>query len=54
MCSLYKGSSQDDILFLAGCLYGKNVEESVSGIIYFCVYITSVPSRQTRHMMKNT
>ena len=40
--------------FLTGRLYGKNIREPESGIIYFCVYMKSVPSCQTRYMIKNT
>ena len=41
--------------FLDGYLYGKKYPDngacSVGGIIYFCVYIKSASSRQTRHML---
>ena len=41
--------------FLAGFFYGKKYPDkragSVSGIIYFCVYIKYVSSRRTRHII---
>ena len=57
MCSLHKEVFMVSHYFLAGCLYGKNIlidDGSLNGIIYFCVYIKSVPSCQTRHMFINT
>ena len=53
MCSLYKGSPQGDVLLSSWVFIRKKIEEPVSGIIYFCVYIKSVPSLQTRQMIKN-
>ena len=59
MCSLHKGSFYGDILdtFQQGVYrekYPYRLGGSVSGIIYFCVYIKSVPSRLTKHMFINT
>ena len=52
MCSLHKESFYGDIV--AGCLYGKNILIGGLAQQYFCVYVKSVPSRQTRHMFTTT
>ena len=54
MCNLYKESFWGDVL-ISSCVfiwkkYPDGCSGSVSGIIYFCVYIKPVSSRQARHM----
>ena len=58
MCNLYKGSSSDGMLLSSYVFtwkkYPDRRADAVSRIIYFCVYIKSVTSRQTRHMIMTT
>ena len=58
MCSLHKESFYGDALLPSWVFiwkkYPNRQADSVRGIIYFCVYIKSVPSRQTRHMFITT
>ena len=60
ICSMYKGSSSGDVLLPSWVSIWKEYPSSVSRIIYFCVYIKSVPSLQNcrlpdlQHFQKET
>ena len=58
MCRLYKESFKGDVLLSSWAFiwkkYPHRCSGSVSGIIYFFIYVKPVSSRQAKHMFITT